>query len=231
MYTLIIFDCDGVLIDSERLANQAEVELLAKHGVCLRVEDYIARFAGLSSRETLTVIQREFETPLPADFWKKAEDHVLETFQKHLQTTLDVHETILAGPSLRCIASNSSLRRLQVSLRKTGLEPYFSRGVFSAEMVSRPKPAPDLFLFAARSLGVLPENVLVVEDSVHGTAAAREAGMTVFGYTGAGHISDKHRQAKRLSNAGATRVFDSHRDMADCLRHLSSASRPYRPAL
>ncbi|WP_354637897.1 HAD family hydrolase [Kitasatospora camelliae] len=181
---LVIFDCDGVLLDSERLAVRVDAVVLAALGWELSIEEIVHRFVGRSHAAMVAEIEAHLGRRLP-DGWE-AEFQPLydEAFATEL-TTVDGIEAALDAIDLpTCVASSSSHERLRRTLGQTGLYPRFEGRVFSAGEVARGKPAPDLFLHAAARLGVAPQRCVVVEDSRHGVAAARAAGMRALGYAG-----------------------------------------------
>jgi HAD superfamily hydrolase (TIGR01509 family) len=204
-YELIIFDCDGVLIDSELLANRTEVELLKSFGIEFDLNDYMSRFVGKSHRDVLSSIESRQGIPLPADFWSLAQQQTFQVFRQELQPIPGIVELIAALEQPICVASSSSLRRLDLTLKTTGLFDRFSPHIFSAEQVSRGKPEPDLFLWAAEKMQVQPDRCVVIEDSSYGVMAGVAAGMTVLGFTGGSHIQPGHDE--KLRAAGATQIF------------------------
>jgi HAD superfamily hydrolase (TIGR01509 family) len=191
-FDLIIFDCDGVLIDSEILSNRAEVELLKSFGVEFDLGDYMAQFVGKSTKDVLKTIEASHNVCLPAEFRRLAEKQIFTAFKTELQPIPGIFELIDSIDIAKCIASSSSLNRLDITLEITGLLDSFSPHIFSAEQVSRGKPAPELFLFAANKMQVSPDRCIVVEDSPYGVRAGVQAGMTVLGFTGGSHIQPGH---------------------------------------
>lgn len=187
---LIIFDCDGVLIDSEIISAQMLIQALADRGVMIDLP-YVARhFLGRSYPVVMQQIRNEFGLDLPPSFEDEYRDRLLEGFRTGLRImpgVLDVIEN-LALPC--CVATSSSPRRVEMSLRLVGLWDRLGTHVFTASQVSRGKPAPDLFLFAADQMGFAPESCLVIEDSLTGVAAARAAGMEVWRFIGGSHMAD-----------------------------------------
>lgn len=217
-FDLIIFDCDGVLIDSELLANHSEVEFLKSFGIEFDLYDYMARFVGKSNKDVLKSIKLLYDTYLPDDFWKLAEEHNFKVFQAELKPTTDIFEFLDSIEKARCVASSSSLDRLNMTLKVTELFDRFSPYIFSAEQVDRGKPAPDLFLFAAKQMQVPPDRCIVIEDSPTGVGAGVAAGMIVLGYTGGSHIQPGH-QAKLLDE-GAIKVFAEMSELSAWLEKL-----------
>ena len=203
---LVIFDCDGVLVDSELLSNQSDLDLLASLGIDLELEDYMRRYVGKSARDTVLGIEAQTGLRLPADFLEHKQSRVLEAFARELLPIPGIKSALDRLPSLRCVASSSTPERIRFALRQTGLlERFLDDAIFSATMVARGKPAPDLFLLAAREMHVPPEDCIVIEDSLAGVQGAVAAGMAAFGFTGGSHIRDGH--AERLLEAGAALVF------------------------
>ncbi|MCY0094184.1 HAD family hydrolase [Hoeflea ulvae] len=206
-FDLIIFDCDGVLVDSEIVAAQVESKLLTEAGFPISPEEVAERFAGLTWKDILFEVERESSIPFSAALLD-ASDKLLD---KRLATEVvaidGVIEAISRIPGPRCICSNSEQKRLTMMLARTGIDRLFGEHVYSAREVGegRTKPAPDVFLHGARTFTVEPEKVLVVEDSVHGIHAAAAAGMRVVGFTGGSHSYPGH--ADKLTEAGAETVI------------------------
>lgn len=205
-FDLIIFDLDGVLVDSETLSCGCLQLLLAAHGVAMEMPEIYERFLG---RGFHAVAEHLAATPsgLPADFRRRFETAVNAAFKQALLPMPGIRDLLEALRVPFCLASSSSLARIQLSLSVTGLAEFFADRIFASEMVSRGKPAPDLFLHAAKSMGVEPARCVVIEDSAPGVAAGRAAGMTVWAFTGGGHLAGREA-AKRLAASGAARVFD-----------------------
>ncbi len=187
-FDLVIFDCDGVLVDSEIISAKMLIAELENLGV--RVDlDYVARhFLGRSYPTVMAQIRRDFSLDLPQDFEDAYRVRLLAAFERDLKVmpgsaaVLDM----LALP--HCVATSSSPRRVEQSLRITGLWPRVQGRVFTASEVANGKPAPDLFLHAAARMGVRPDRCLVIEDSLTGIRAARAAGMEVWRFVGGSHL-------------------------------------------
>jgi len=209
---LIIFDCDGVLVDSEIVSFEAEAEVFAEIGIALTAQDLLGRFLGMSSASMFAVIEREHGITLPSDFAERAARRTLEAFDQRLRPIPGIAELLAGLPDRKCVASSSEPARIRHSLTLAGILHHFEPHIFSATQVKHGKPAPDLFLFAAQSMGAAPARCLAIEDSVAGVTAARAAGMTVFGFTGGSHCLDGH--AEKLRQAGAGEVFDSCPELA-----------------
>jgi HAD superfamily hydrolase (TIGR01509 family) len=217
-FNLIIFDCDGVLIDSELLANRSEVEFLKSFGIEFDLSDYMTRFMGKNTKDVLEGIEDFHGVKLSEDFWESVEENTFKIFQTKLKPTTGIFEFLDSIDKAKCVASSSSLNRLDMTLKVTELFDRFSPYIFSSEQVDRGKPAPDLFLFAAEQMQVHPDQCLVIEDSLSGVRAGVAAGMTVLGYTGGSHIQPGH-QAKLLSE-GATKVFSDMSQLSTWLEKL-----------
>jgi HAD superfamily hydrolase (TIGR01509 family) len=203
---LIIFDCDGVLIDSEAIACRADAACLAEIGITMSAEEIMDRYVGISSDTMFADIASRHGRTLPPVFFETARSRVAAAFETDLLPMAGVEMALHALPFTRCVASSSAPARLQHSLSLTGLLQYFDPHIFSATQVERGKPAPDLFLFAAATMQAAPEMCVVVEDSEPGVQAAVAAGMQVIGFTGGGHCRPGH--AERLRAAGAFAVCD-----------------------
>ncbi len=203
---LIIFDCDGVLIDSEAIACRTDSACLAEIGITMSAEAIMDRYLGISAAVMCVDIERLHGTALPLDFADRLRIRVAAAFDAELAPIAGVEAALAALPQRRCVASSSAPERLRHSLSLTGLLHWFEPHVFSATQVARGKPAPDLFLYAAASMQVVPAACVVIEDSVPGVQAAVAAGIRVIGFTGGGHCRPGH--AERLRAAGAATVID-----------------------
>jgi HAD superfamily hydrolase (TIGR01509 family) len=205
--TLLIFDCDGVLVDSEHLACAALAEVMTTLGHSMTADQAMLAFAGRSLKDVLARAERLLSRPIPKDLGEQAAVQLMARFRRELQAVAGVKEAIAALPYRRCVASSSDPGRLTLSLDVTGLSALFGNNVFSAVEVANGKPAPDLFLLAARRLGEDPSSCIVIEDSVLGVEAAGAAGMAAIGFAGASHANQG--LAERLAAAGAEWVIDS----------------------
>jgi HAD superfamily hydrolase (TIGR01509 family) len=211
---LIIFDCDGVLVDSEILTVQIESRHLADVGIALTPAEVAARYVGLSTTSMVGKIRDEFGVELTPDFWAELRTEVLAELGASLSPVPGIGSVLEASELPRCIASSSDPERIALSLRTAGLSAAFAADrIFSATMVERGKPAPDLFLHAASRCGATPQRCVVVEDSPSGVQAGVAAGMTVVGLTAGGHCPPDH--AARLSDAGAHSVVGACSDLLD----------------
>lgn len=187
-FDLVIFDCDGVLIDSEIISARMLVAELARLGLAIDLTYVERNFLGRSYPVVMEVIRREFGLDLPAEFETRYRETLLAAFQQELKVVPHVHE-VLAGIGVPfCVATSSSPRRVEISLGLVGLSDLVAGRVFTSTMVARGKPAPDLFLFAAQNMGADPARTLVIEDSLTGIRAALAAGMTVWRFVGGSHL-------------------------------------------
>jgi HAD superfamily hydrolase (TIGR01509 family) len=180
---LVIFDCDGVLVDSERLAVRVESELLTEMGWPLTEADVLERFVGRSDAHMIGEIERHFGRPVP-EFVEQYRSRLFAALEDELVAVPGVVDAIAAIDVATCVASSGTHEKMALTLGSTGLYDHFDGRIFSATEVSQGKPAPDLFLFAAAEMGVSPGACAVVEDSRAGIEAARAAGMASFGFCG-----------------------------------------------
>ncbi|WMX46478.1 HAD family hydrolase [Streptomyces roseicoloratus] len=186
-YDLVIFDNDGVLVDSEPISNTILAGYLSELGHPTSYEDSIRDFMGSALHRVHELVLEKYGQELPADFDETFHGRVFDAFRREL-TAVDGAADVLKGLAAAgvpyCVASSGSHERIRVGHRATGLDVWFRDGtVFSSEDVGRGKPAPDLFLHAAERMGVAPERCVVIEDSALGVQAAVAAGMDVYGYT------------------------------------------------
>ncbi len=212
-FDLIIFDCDGVLVDSEIIAAQVESRLLTEAGYPISVEEMGERFAGLTWKDILLTVEKEADIPLSASLLDKSEKLLDARLERDVKIIDGVKFALARLTTQRCICSNSSSARLDMMLTKVGLKPYFAPHIYSAKDLGpdRVKPKPDIFLHGAEQFGVDPSRCLVIEDSTHGVRGARAAGMRVVGFTGASHTYPSH--ADRLTDAGAETVISRMQDL------------------
>jgi HAD superfamily hydrolase (TIGR01509 family) len=212
-FDLIIFDCDGVLVDSEIIAAKVESKLLTDAGYPISTEEMGERFAGMTWKNILLAIEKEADIPLSASLLDKSEQLLDARLAREVKIIEGVKFALSRITTPHCICSNSSSKRLDMMLEKVGLKPYFAPHIFSAKDLGpdRVKPKPDIFLHAAQQFKVSPDKCLVIEDSVHGVHGARAAGMRVVGFTGASHTYPSH--ADRLTDAGAETVISRMADL------------------
>lgn len=203
---LIIFDCDGVLIDSEILAARVDSEFLKELDYEIEPKELAHRFAGFTTERIFELIGAEMGRAVPEELIRRAERETDRRLGTDVEAIPGVHEMLDALDGPRCICSNSRPERLKISLGKVGLWDRFRPYVFSARDVGegRGKPAPDVFLHAAKVFETEPAEIVVVEDSVAGVTGAVAAGMRVIGFTGASHSWPGH--SEDLTDAGALTV-------------------------
>lgn len=219
--TLLIFDCDGVLVDSEVFANEALAELMSMLGHPMTTQQALQIFSGLQLRDVLKSAEALLSFPVPADLGAAAGQRLFERFRRELQPVKGVREALDLLPYPRCVASSSSRERVDLSIEVTGLKGLFGDNVFSSDQVKHGKPAPDLYLLAARSFGALSANCIVIEDSTLGIQAAVTAGMKTIGFAGASHATAE--LARRLKMAGANIVIAAMSDLPDAVERLIAA--------
>jgi HAD superfamily hydrolase (TIGR01509 family) len=181
---LVIFDCDGVLVDSEPISVRLDVEMFAELGLTITPEEVIERFVGRSPEVIVQAVEAELGHPPPAGWFERGEQELRRRFEAELEPVPGIAEALERISLPACVASSSPPERLRFKLELTGLYDRFAGRIFSASEVTNGKPAPDLFLYAAARMGTAPEACAVVEDSRYGVQAARAAGMHALGYAG-----------------------------------------------
>ncbi|AXE87762.1 HAD family hydrolase [Streptomyces sp. Go-475] len=211
-YDLVIFDNDGVLVDSEPISNRLLAAYLTELGHPTSYEDSLRDYMGSAMHRIHDLVAERTGQRLPADFDDVFHARVFAAFERDLKAVPGVDEVLqkLAADSVPyCVASSGSHERIRVGHRTTGLDRWFDEGrIFSSEDVGRGKPAPDLFLYAAERMGIAPERCVVIEDSLLGVQAAVAAGMDVYGFTAM-------TPADRLTGAG--RLFSDMRELTELL--------------
>ena len=185
---LVIFDCDGVVIDSEVISARVLIAHLGSVGVNVDVAHFRSHFLGRSFPKVVAEVRALYGVTLPHDFESSYRATLLKAFEDELKPMPGVIDVLAALPVASCIATSSSPPRAQRSLQLTGLLPHFEGQIYTASEVANGKPAPDLFFHAAKQMGCAPENCLVVEDSVPGIRAALAANMRVLHFTGGSHL-------------------------------------------
>jgi D-ribulokinase len=211
---VVIFDCDGVLVDSEVIALGVMRRRLSEAGVRLTDQETRERFLGRRLDSSLHKIESELGAPLPENFRDEFSREILSAFGRELKGVEGVRQAVEGLRTRVCVASSSGHKRLRLSLRVVGYETLFAPNIFSAADVAEGKPSPDLFLHAARMMGVAPRDCLVIEDSVAGVVAGRAAGMPVFGFVGASHFLALDDGA-HLTAAGAELLFGDMAKLPD----------------
>ncbi|KRR00720.1 HAD family hydrolase [Bradyrhizobium valentinum] len=225
-FDLVIFDCDGVLVDSEVISCRAHAETLTRHGYPITAEQVLERFLGVSDREARQTIEREIDRRLPDDFEQQVKAATLKFYEGDLQAIAHVGEAIGAIVLPKCVASSGTPEKIRHGLTCAGLYDQLAPHIFSATQVSRGKPAPDLFLFAAKQMNISPERCIVIEDSVPGVTGGRAAGMTVLGFHGGSHCRPGY--GNRLRDAGAVAVFDDMRHLPGLMEKIGVEATPNR---
>lgn len=214
---LVIFDCDGVLVDSEPISITVLVEALAAAGVAMSEAEAHERFLGRSLKSMSEILHDEYGLAIDAAFLEAMRKVLYERFRSELQPIPGVAETVDALGVAHCVASSSQPERIRLSLSVTGLLDRFEPNIFSASMVTHGKPAPDLFLHASAEMGVDPARCVVVEDSPAGIMAAKAAGMRVVAFTGGSHArTPRHRDA--LLDLRPDALFDDMRELLQFVR-------------
>ncbi|RUU53290.1 HAD family phosphatase [Mesorhizobium sp. M2C.T.Ca.TU.002.02.1.1] len=221
---LVIFDCDGVLVDSEIVAARVEAELLTSAGFEISAEEIFETYAGLTFKDIMLRLEEKSEIPFQASLIDRAEELVDRKLRSDVRIIDGAREAVAAVTAPRAVCSNSRTERVEFMLEKVRLLPFFAGRIFSGLDIpsKKTKPAPDVFLYAAEKLGANPKNTFVIEDSVHGIAGARAAGMRVIGFTGAGHSYPGHADA--LTEAGAETVIRRWAELNSTIAALSEWS-------
>lgn len=208
---LVIFDCDGVLIDSELIACSAEAKALSEIGYTTTKEEVVERFTGMPSEAMYEIIERELGHALPRDFADRVKRDIMERYRTELRAIDGAKEVLSSLEAPTCVASSSNPAKLALGLVETGLYELLYPHIFSTALVNKGKPNPDLFLFAAKKLNVDASKCIVVEDSIAGVTAGRRAGMKVIGFVGGAHCGPNH--SEKLYQAGAETVIDDIRQL------------------
>lgn len=200
-FELLIFDCDGVLVDSERVSNTVFLEMLAERGLHMSETQLIQEYVGMTMQSCLQLLTQRYGVAFDDGFKHELDTRMVKVYQQRLTAMPGVREVIENLGIPFCLASNSTPDKIAFMLKLVELYDFFEGRIYSGTQVSKPKPAPDVYLLAASASGVTPEHCLVIEDTPTGIRAAKSAGMTVLGYAG---LFD----ASQLLAAGADAVFD-----------------------
>jgi len=217
-FDLVIFDCDGVLVDSEPIINRAHAQVLTACGYQITEEQLCERFCGMSDAEMLGIIEHEWGRSLPPSYAERVGAMIEDGFGNSLVAIAGVAEAL---DSLRlpvCVASSSVPEQIRRKLELTGLLARFGEDLFSATMVAHGKPAPDLFLYAAQQLAAARDRCLVIEDSLLGIEAAIAARMTAIGFCGGSHCGSEH--GDRLLARGAALIIADMRELSTAIAKL-----------
>ena len=210
-FDLVIFDCDGVLVDSELISCRAHAQTLSRHGYAITEQQVLDRFLGVSDREARLTIEAESGRLLPDDFEAQVKAATLQFYAGDLRAIANVGDAIAAIDLPKCVASSGTPEKIRHGLTCAALYDILAPHIFSATQVKRGKPAPDLFLFAAEQMRASPARCIVIEDSVPGVTGALAAGMSVLGFHGGSHCRPGHDD--KLRAAGAATVFDDMRQL------------------
>jgi HAD superfamily hydrolase (TIGR01509 family) len=217
-FDLVIFDCDGVLVDSEVISCRVHAETLTRHGYPITADQVLDRFLGVSDREARQTIESEMGRRLPHDFEAQIKQAALRRYSSELTAIPYVGEAIAAIGVPKCVASSGTHEKIRHGLTCAGLYDRLTPDIFSATQVERGKPAPDLFLFAAERMRATPARCVVIEDSIPGIKGARAAGMTVLGFHGGSHCRPGHDDT--LRSAGALVTFDDMRQLPNLIARI-----------
>lgn len=218
---LIIFDCDGVLVDSEPLSLRILLETVTEAGGKITATEIQESFLGKSLATVSELLRRDHRIEMDAAMLERMRQRLYQAFRRELQPIPGIGEVLAALGQSFCVASSSQPERIDLALAVTGLADFFGGRVFSATMVAQGKPAPDLFLHAAQRMQADPAACLVVEDSPAGIEAARRAGMRALGFTGGSHAqSPAHR--RQLLSLGPCGVFSDMIELPDLVRAVEA---------
>lgn len=218
---LLIFDCDGVLVDSEILAIRAEERVLAEVGMAMTADEIADTCVGLSYPSMMALLEERFGRPVPDGLEERIQIEAKANFESDLTEVAGIGQLLEDSSMHRCVASSGTPERISLSLNTTGLIDQFEDdAIFSAVLVENGKPAPDLFLYAANVMGFEPARCIVVEDSPYGVEAARSAGMTPVGFTAASHI--RPATVEKLTTAGAAHIASTAAELAATIARVTS---------
>ena len=215
MISHVIFDCDGVLIDSEKISMDVDIALLAENGIVLTEAEIHHRFVGTTFEAMVTELEREYKRPLPPDLAARKDGMMLDLYRRDLKPVPGVIPMLNKLKLPRSIGTNGPRERAMEALRMTGLEPFFGERLTTYEDVQNGKPAPDIYMLAAKRAGFAPARCLVVEDSVTGATAALAAGCKVIGFTGVAH--DPAAKATELKKLGVSHVIQDMGELLDAI--------------
>src|SRR5712692_4529493 len=216
---LVVFDCDGVLVDSEVIACRAVVDTLAAFGHVMAAESIAERFTGVSNRDMYAALAADLGGALPEDFDATMKRHAFELFERELKAIAGLETVLPLLAMAKCVASSS--------LPDDLLRWFPPAAIFSTALVARGKPAPDIFFYAAAKMGASPQRSVAIEDSAPGIVAAKAAGMTVFGFAGGSHCRLGHDA--RLAAAGADLVFSDMRELPSLIAARDQGFSETRP--
>ena len=219
-FDLVIFDCDGVLVDSEPIDFIVLEQIMREHGYVLKEKAFLKKFPGMALPERIAAMSRELNWTPPAHFFDIFSEHLVSISEKELKAVPGIHDLLESVSVPVCIASNATREEVAMRLRISGLTDYFNGAIFSGLDVPNPKPAPDVYLAAAQAFNLPPSRCVVVEDSVLGVTAAVRAGMKVYGHAA-------FTAAKSLHEAGAT-PFDNMMELQTILSNGQKSAVGHR---
>ncbi|MDB6176289.1 HAD family hydrolase [Paracoccus sp. Z330] len=218
---LIIFDCDGVLVDSEPISIGLMVEYCAAARFAISVEDAYRSFLGKPVRDAAMHIKRDFGVTIPPIDLEDFQRDILSRFERDLHPVHNVTKALKRLDAPKAVASSSNPDRIHRSLRLTGLDAFFGENIFSTDQVARGKPHPDVFLYAAEKMGFQPHHAIVVEDSPAGLIAAKAAGMRTIGFAGASHAKPADLAAV-LAGHDPDSLIDDMNDLQQAIASLAT---------
>jgi len=219
-FDLIIFDCDGVLVDSEVISCRVHAEVLTRHGYPITAEQVHQRFLGRTSADATTEVERELGRPLAEAYELERQTKLFAALAEAVEAIPHLHEALDIIDTRKCVASSAVHEKIFTSLTRAKLYERFAPYIYSGSQVKFGKPAPDLFLFAADQMNVPPARCLVIEDSVAGVTGGMAAGMMVFGFHGGSHC--RPDTAETLRTAGAAVTFDDMRQLPDLIARIGA---------
>lgn len=216
---LIIFDFDGVLVDSETMGCQIWSDVFARHGMNVPAKDVMEKYTGKTGTLICSLVEQDYGYRIPEGFLDEVNETTESVMVKELKTIPGVLETLPLLSVPVCIASGSRPKRLNMCLDVTGLRAFFPEDtVFSSHFVKNGKPAPDLFFYAAEKMRAAPDKCLVIEDSSSGVIGAKVAGMKVFGFLGGSHCTPE--RGVQLTENGADLLFDDFTKLPELLEKI-----------
>ncbi len=211
MFKHVIFDCDGVLVDSEPLSMEVDRDILAENGIAMSIEDVGRQFIGLTFEAFIDRIETDYRIKLPRGVTEDKNRRLLALYERKLKAAPGIRDTLQAMALPMSVASNSPRHRVEAAFRIAGLSQFFGGRITTFEDVARGKPAPDVYVEAARRADVPPGACLVIEDSTAGVTSAVAAGCHVIGFTGLAH--DGVALGRALAQIGARKVVNRHADL------------------
>jgi HAD superfamily hydrolase (TIGR01509 family) len=216
---LMIFDCDGVVVDSMHLHTEVEAAAYQAIGINITPQELVRRFSGVSDAEVNRILEKETGIAIPSDIALQIDRRKEEVFTQRLKPVAGIRDALVAIRNVpRCIASGTGVNALDHMLEVVKLHDLFAPHIYSSEMVERGKPFPDLFLHAADKMGHTPTSCLVIEDGIAGVQAGKAAGMRVFGFVGGSHCDEGH--GDRLKAAGAELIFSEMRELPSLIEQF-----------